>query len=70
MTILEEGDASPADVFFAQDAGALGLLQDAGRFVGLPDDLLATVDARFRSDEGLWTGASARPGCWSTTPTR
>ena len=60
VTILEEGDASPADVFFAQDAGALGLLQDAGRFVALPDDLLATVDARFRSEEGLWTGASAR----------
>jgi iron(III) transport system substrate-binding protein len=26
-TILEEGDASPADVYFAQDAGALGALE-------------------------------------------
>ncbi len=59
-TLLEEGDASPADVFFAQDAGALGLLQDAGRFSPLPDALLATVDPRFRSDAGLWTGTSAR----------
>lgn len=60
ITILEEGDASPADVFFAQDAGALGLLQEAGLFSALPEDLLSTVDARFRSDAGMWTGASAR----------
>lgn len=60
ITILEEGDASPADIFFAQDAGALGLLQDANRFAVLPEELLSTVDARFRSDAGMWTGASAR----------
>ena len=60
ITILEEGDASPADLFFAQDAGALGLLQDAGLLAELPEDLLSTVDARFRSDNGMWSGASAR----------
>ncbi len=60
ITLLEEGDASPADVFFAQDAGALGLLAEAGRFAPLPADLLETVDPRFRSDDGLWSGASAR----------
>ena len=60
ITLLEEGDASPADVFFAQDAGALGLLQDAGRFVELPEGLLSSVDPRFTSDAGMWTGASAR----------
>lgn len=60
VTILEEGDASPADVFFAQDAGALGLLEGASRFAPLPAELLSTVDARFRSDAGMWTGASAR----------
>ncbi|MCA9879682.1 MAG: iron ABC transporter substrate-binding protein [Thermomicrobiales bacterium] len=60
VTILEEGDASPADVFFAQDAGALGLLEDAGLFTTLPEALLDTVDPRFRSETGAWTGASAR----------
>src|SRR3546814_9929939 len=29
--ILEEGDNSPADVFFGQDAGALGALAEIGR---------------------------------------
>ncbi len=36
-TILEEGDNSPADVYFAQDAGALGALNDAERLAELPE---------------------------------
>lgn len=59
-TILEEGDNSPADVFFAQDAGALGALAAAGRLQKLPDDVLNQVDARYRSAHGDWVGASGR----------
>jgi iron(III) transport system substrate-binding protein len=59
-TILEEGDASPADVFFSQDAGALGAVADAGRLAPIDEDILARVDARFRSPEGLWVGTSGR----------
>lgn len=50
-TILEEGANSPADVFFAQDAGALGALQQAGRAAQLPDSLLNQVASRYRSPE-------------------
>jgi iron(III) transport system substrate-binding protein len=59
-TILEEGNNSPADVFFAQDAGALGALDKEGRLQPLPDNLLALVDSRFRADDGDWIGISAR----------
>ncbi len=59
-TLNEEGDASPADVFFSQDAGALGSLQDEGRLARLPDDLLRAVDERFRSPRGDWVGVSGR----------
>jgi iron(III) transport system substrate-binding protein len=59
-TIVEEGDASPADVYFAQDAGALGALESDGRFVTLPDDVLELVDPLFRSREGSWTATTGR----------
>ncbi len=58
--LLEEGQRSPADVFFAQDAGALGAVAEAGLFEALPDDLLARVPAAYRAADGEWTGVSGR----------
>lgn len=59
-TIMEEGANSPADVYFAQDAGALGFLAYSGRLRRLPDPVLQRVDPRFRSVDGLWVGVSGR----------
>lgn len=59
-TILEEGQNSPADVFFAQDAGALGALAKEGRLVQLPAEILDQVDATYRSVNDNWVGVSGR----------
>jgi iron(III) transport system substrate-binding protein len=59
-TILEEGANSPADVFFAQDAGALGALALEGRLAQLPAAILDQVDPRFESREGTWVGVTGR----------
>ncbi len=59
-TILEEGNNSPADLFFAQDAGSLGALAQAGRLEKLPEAILDKVEARYRSPDGEWVGASGR----------
>jgi iron(III) transport system substrate-binding protein len=58
--ILEEGENSPADAFFAQDAGSLGALQEENVLVTLPGELIAGVPARFRSKVDKWVGITGR----------
>ncbi len=59
-TLFEEGDRSPADVFIAQDAGALGAVEAAGLLAVLDGGLLERVPATFRSPAGRWVGISGR----------
>jgi iron(III) transport system substrate-binding protein len=59
-TILEEGRHSPADVFYAQDPGALGALEVAGVLAPLPQQTLAQVQPRFKAAGGQWVGISGR----------
>src|SRR5690606_21717780 len=58
--LLEEGDGTPADVFYAQDAGALGAVAKAGLFATLPGDLLGRVDPAFQASTGEWIGVTGR----------
>ncbi len=58
--LLEEGENSPADVFYAQDPGGLGAVSTAGLLAQLPDTILAQVPARFASEGGTWVGISGR----------
>ncbi|HSK55571.1 MAG TPA: iron ABC transporter substrate-binding protein [Jiangellales bacterium] len=58
--LLEEGDRTEADAFFAQDGGALGAIAKEGLFAELPEETLDRVDERFRADDGRWVGVSGR----------
>lgn len=70
LLLLEEGDRSPADLFLAQDAGALSLLAEAERFAPLPRDLLERVPARFRDPDGRWIGITGRARTLAYAPER
>ena len=56
--LQEEGDRSPADVFYAQDAGAIGAVESL--LAELPAELIADVPAQFRDRDGRWTGVTGR----------
>lgn len=56
--LQEEGDRSPADVFYAQDAGAIGSIEE--HLAKLSPELLEQVPAQFRDREGRWVGVTGR----------
>lgn len=58
--IMEEGSASPADAFWAQDAGALGALEKAGLLAAVPAELVANIPAKNRHPSNQWVPVSAR----------
>jgi iron(III) transport system substrate-binding protein len=58
--LLEEGRRTPADVYIAQDAGALGALAAENRLRTLPSEILERVPAEFRSPAGQWVGVTGR----------
>jgi iron(III) transport system substrate-binding protein len=60
LTLREEGAKSPADIFWAQDAGALGEVQKAGLFADLPADVVSSIPPAFRHSGGKWTAVSGR----------
>ena len=57
-TLLEEGDRSPADVFFAQDPGGLGAVKSL--FLTLPDDIYNRSAAWASDPDHKWVGISGR----------
>ncbi|MCZ4655469.1 iron ABC transporter substrate-binding protein [Dietzia kunjamensis] len=58
--IAEEGEASPADVFFSQDAGALGALDNAALLQQLDESVTEAVPAEYRAADGTWVATSLR----------
>jgi iron(III) transport system substrate-binding protein len=58
--LVEEGDRSPADVFLAQDAGALGAVNKRNLFATLPSEVTGKVPPAYRADNNTWVGVSAR----------
>ena len=70
VALLEEGEKSPADLFWAQDAGALGAVSKQGLFQKLPESILSKIPSKFRNVEGTWTATSGRARVLAYAPER
>ena len=58
--IAEEGSRTRADVFWAQDAGALGAVDKLGLFAPVPPPAAGAVDQKYRAPDNGWVGVSGR----------
>jgi iron(III) transport system substrate-binding protein len=58
--IVQEGAASPADVFLTENSPAMALVDAAGLFAPLGNDILSRVPDNFRAGNGRWVGVAAR----------
>ncbi|MEZ2129957.1 MULTISPECIES: iron ABC transporter substrate-binding protein [unclassified Sinorhizobium] len=58
--IIQEGAASPADVFLTENSPAMTLVDAAGLFAPVNADTLAQVPESYRPADGKWIGIAAR----------
>ena len=58
--IIQEGAASPADVFLTENSPAMSLVDNAKLFAPVDEDTLAQVPDAYKPSTGTWTGIAAR----------
>ncbi|HTJ59152.1 MAG TPA: iron ABC transporter substrate-binding protein [Devosiaceae bacterium] len=58
--IVQEGAASPADVFLTENSPAMALVDNAGLFAPVDAATLAQVPETFKAGDGKWIGIAAR----------
>lgn len=58
--LVQEGAASPADVFLTENSPAMVLVDAAGLFAPVAAETLAQVPENFRPAHGRWVGIAAR----------
>jgi len=70
VLLQEEGTRTPADLFWGQDAGAMGALGNAGLLSPLPRDIYQDLPGIYTSETGLWVAASGRARVFVYSPLR
>lgn len=60
VLLQEEGKRSPADVFWGQDAGAMGAVSQANLLAKLPNDIYENLPSIYKSVTGNWIATSGR----------
>lgn len=68
--IVQEGAASPADVFLTENSPAMVLVDNAKLFAPVAPATLEQVDAAYRPAHGQWVGIAARSTVFVYNPTK
>ncbi|TVP51513.1 MAG: iron ABC transporter substrate-binding protein [Halomonas sp.] len=70
VLLQEEGDRSPADLYWGQDAGAMGAISQAGLLAELPEDIYQDLPTIYTSETGNWVASSGRARVIAYSPER
>lgn len=70
VALIEEGAQTPADLFWSQDAGALGALNKESLLQTLPAEITDLVPGAFRNSNGTWVATTGRARVLVYSPER
>ena len=70
VLLQEEGRRSPADVYWGQDAGAMGAVSKASLLAELPEEIYADLPGIYKSVTGNWVATSGRARLFIYSPGR
>ncbi|BBJ66542.1 MULTISPECIES: iron ABC transporter substrate-binding protein [Enterobacter] len=68
--LVQEGSASPADVFLTENSPSMVLVDNANLFAPLDPDTLKQVPAEYRPAHGRWIGIAARSTVFVYNPAK
>ena len=68
--LVQEGAASPADVFLTENSPAMSLVEKAGLLADVDGATLQQVPAAYRPSTGKWTGIAARSTAFVYNPSK
>ncbi|MBT1003503.1 iron ABC transporter substrate-binding protein [Paenarthrobacter sp. DKR-5] len=68
--IIQEGQASPADVFLTENSPAMTQVENAGLFADVDPATVAQVPAEYRPSTNKWTGIAARSTVFAYNKTK
>jgi len=68
--LVQEGAASPADVFLTENSPAMVLVDNAGLFAPVAPTTLEQVGAAYRPAHGKWVGIAARSTVFVYNPSK
>ncbi len=68
--LVQEGSASPADVFLTENSPAMVLVDNAKLFAPLDAATLAQVEPQYRPSHGRWIGIAARSTVFVYNPAK